>query len=105
MILFSEWILPTYTDQGEHPLRTVLLPTVHSPSTVATISAQSGETLVQLLQRAFGFSSFRVNQEVVCRAAIEGKDVLLVMPTGAGKSLCFQLPELRAAARPWSLAR
>ena len=41
---------------------------------------------------AFGFSSFRPSQEEVCRAVIEGNDVLLVMPTGAGKSLCYQLP-------------
>jgi DNA topoisomerase-3 len=41
---------------------------------------------------AFGFPSFRPSQEEVCRAVIEGKDVLLVMPTGAGKSLCYQLP-------------
>ena len=47
-----------------------------------------------LLHRAFGFSSFRPNQEAVCRAAIEGRDVLLVMPTGSGKSLCYQLPGL-----------
>ncbi len=59
---------------------------------MAQNSSPSSETLVQLLQRAFGFSSFRANQEAVCRAAIEGKDVLLVMPTGAGKSLCYQLP-------------
>ena len=45
-----------------------------------------------LLRGAFGFSSFRPNQEAVCRAAIEGRDVLLVMPTGSGKSLCYQLP-------------
>ena len=45
-----------------------------------------------LLHKAFGFSSFRSNQEAVCRAAIEGRDVLLVMPTGSGKSLCYQLP-------------
>ncbi len=48
--------------------------------------------LNSLLHRAFGFSSFRPNQEAVCRAAIEGHDVLLVMPTGSGKSLCYQLP-------------
>ena len=36
--------------------------------------------------------SFRANQEAVCRAVIEGHDVLLVMPTGSGKSLCYQLP-------------
>lgn len=45
-----------------------------------------------LLESAFGFSSFRPYQEEVCRAAASGKDVLLVMPTGAGKSLCYQLP-------------
>lgn len=58
------------------------------------VSAQSGEAIGALLQRAFGFSSFRANQEAACRAAIAGKDVLLVMPTGAGKSLCYQLPAI-----------
>jgi DNA topoisomerase-3 len=46
----------------------------------------------ELLQSAFGFESFRANQEAVCRAVIDGQDALLVMPTGAGKSLCYQLP-------------
>ena len=49
---------------------------------------------LELLQRWFGFSSFRPNQEEACRAAIDGRDVLLVMPTGSGKSLCYQLPGL-----------
>jgi ATP-dependent DNA helicase RecQ len=44
--------------------------------------------LASLLHATFGFPSFRVNQEAVCRAATDGRDVLLVMPTGAGKSLC-----------------
>src|SRR6266850_2325668 len=48
--------------------------------------------LASLLHKTFGFPSFRANQEAVCRAAIDGKDVLLVMPTGSGKSLCYQLP-------------
>src|SRR5260370_8763784 len=48
--------------------------------------------LKTLLESAFGFASFRPNQEAVCRAVVEGKDVLLVMPTGSGKSLCYQLP-------------
>ena len=50
--------------------------------------------LSDLLHRTFGFSGFRANQEAVCRAATDGRDVLLVMPTGAGKSLCYQLPAL-----------
>jgi RecQ family ATP-dependent DNA helicase len=51
-------------------------------------------SLLPLLERSFGFSCFRANQEAVCRAAIDGNDVLLVMPTGAGKSLCYQLPAI-----------
>ncbi|WP_394822238.1 DNA topoisomerase 3 [Pendulispora albinea] len=50
--------------------------------------------LDELLTSAFGFSSFRPYQKDVCQAAAAGKDVLLVMPTGAGKSLCYQLPGL-----------
>ncbi len=52
------------------------------------------ENLAQLLQSVFGFARFRANQEPVCRAAIDGRDLLLVMPTGAGKSLCYQLPAI-----------
>ena len=47
-----------------------------------------------LLKQTFGFPAFRPNQEAVCRAATDGQDVLLVMPTGAGKSLCYQLPAI-----------
>ncbi len=54
----------------------------------------SASTLHRLLEQRFGFRAFRANQEAVCRAAVEGRDVLLVMPTGAGKSLCYQLPAL-----------
>src|SRR6266851_545775 len=50
--------------------------------------------LTDLLHKTFGFPAFRTNQEAVCRAATEGRDVLLVMPTGAGKSLCYQLPAI-----------
>ncbi len=52
----------------------------------------NGGSPLELLNRVFGFSSFRPNQEAVCQASIDGKDVLLVMPTGSGKSLCYQLP-------------
>jgi len=50
--------------------------------------------LTDLLQSVFGFSGFRANQEAVCDAALAGRDLLLVMPTGAGKSLCYQLPAI-----------
>jgi superfamily II DNA helicase RecQ len=52
------------------------------------------ENLNELLRSVFGFAQFRAGQEAVCRAAIEGRDLLLVMPTGAGKSLCYQLPAI-----------
>jgi len=50
-----------------------------------------------LLKRVFGHDGFRPFQEAVCRAVTEGRDALLVMPTGAGKSLCYQLPGLARA--------
>ena len=50
--------------------------------------------LHELLRSVFGFSSFRANQEAVCRAAIDGRDLILIMPTGFGKSLCYQLPAI-----------
>ncbi len=48
--------------------------------------------LHDLLQKKFGLANFRPFQEDVCQSATEGEDLLLVMPTGAGKSLCYQLP-------------
>jgi DNA topoisomerase-3 len=62
------------------------------PEPTSSPAVETGDTLATLLHRAFGFASFRPNQEAVCQAAVDGKDVLLVMPTGSGKSLCYQLP-------------
>ncbi len=63
------------------------------PVTPAEPITYSGD-LGDVLHKAFGFSEFRPSQEAVCRAVVNGQDVLLVMPTGAGKSLCYQLPGL-----------
>ncbi len=46
------------------------------------------------LSTVFGFSDFRPGQEDVLSATLAGEDVLAVMPTGSGKSLCFQLPAI-----------
>jgi ATP-dependent DNA helicase RecQ len=50
-----------------------------------------------LLHSVFGFADFRPGQEEIVRAVLAGENVLTVMPTGSGKSLCYQLP---AIARP-----
>lgn len=46
------------------------------------------------LERYFGFSSFRKGQDAVIKSILDGRDSLVVMPTGGGKSLCYQLPAL-----------
>src|SRR6266567_6157979 len=50
--------------------------------------------LLPLLKQSFGFASFRPLQEQIIRDALAGRDVFALLPTGGGKSLCFQLPAL-----------
>lgn len=51
-------------------------------------------TPIQALQKYFGYSEFRHQQEAIIQHVLDGKDVLALMPTGGGKSLCYQLPSV-----------
>ena len=48
----------------------------------------------QVLKHYFGYSSFKGQQKKLINNLLDGKDVLAVMPTGAGKSICYQIPSL-----------
>jgi ATP-dependent DNA helicase RecQ len=60
-------------------------------TTLPTVAARE---LRQRLRERFGFRRFRPGQVEAVASAMEGRDTLVVMPTGSGKSLCFQLPAL-----------
>ncbi|MBE5808396.1 MAG: DEAD/DEAH box helicase, partial [Clostridiales bacterium] len=52
------------------------------------------QTPESVLKRYYGYDSFRPGQEDVVRQILAGRDVLAIMPTGAGKSLCYQVPAM-----------
>src|SRR6185295_2681448 len=58
------------------------------------VMRETVQALLPLLKRYFGFTSFRPLQEEIIADALAGKDVFALLPTGGGKSLCFQLPAL-----------
>ena len=51
-------------------------------------------TAKEVLKKYWGYDSFRPKQEEIVRAAVEGRDVLAILPTGGGKSVCFQVPAM-----------
>ena len=54
----------------------------------------SSQELHDQLKRIFGFNHFKGNQEIVIQSILEGKDSFVIMPTGGGKSMCYQLPAM-----------
>ena len=52
------------------------------------------QNLTDSLKRFFGFETFKGDQEAIIRNVLAGKDTFVLMPTGGGKSLCYQLPSL-----------
>ena len=67
-----------------------------SPSELQSAVKKTGEisTALEILHSVFGYQAFRSGQEEVIQAALNGQDSLVVMATGSGKSLCYQIPAL-----------
>ena len=52
------------------------------------------ETIYEGLKSHFGFETFKGTQEKIITSLLDGKDTFVIMPTGGGKSMCYQLPAL-----------
>ncbi|MDB5211099.1 MAG: recQ, partial [Sediminibacterium sp.] len=68
------------SDRAEHYLAAIIMTTIANPHTI--------------LESVFGYTEFRHNQEEIITHLLKGKDAIVLMPTGGGKSLCYQVPAL-----------
>ena len=58
------------------------------------MSGKGNDRALEVLKEYWGYDSFRPKQEDIVRTALEGRDVLAILPTGGGKSVCFQVPAM-----------
>ena len=63
-------------------------------SSITSINRENKQSPQAILESTFGYSEFRDQQQSIIDTAIEGRDSLIIMPTGGGKSLCYQIPAL-----------
>ena len=107
---YEYWVMPQAADV--HPARDASPPRertlarltlAHRPPTICPVAPHhpiggsfmaDPSAVADTLRAVFGFSGFRAGQEQAIAALLDGRPVLAVFPTGAGKSLCYQLPAL-----------
>jgi ATP-dependent DNA helicase RecQ len=65
------------------------------------MSATVQDNALEVLRHVFGYSAFRGKQAQIIEQVASGGDALVLMPTGGGKSLCYQIPALLRPAAAW----